>query len=101
MEVKNMMDLTPFLLAVIHGAKETAELLLDRGANLLALDFAHNSCLHLAVMHKQVAMVQLLLDRGKEKLMKLERYDHKTVIHLAACYQETQVHLIVLRIIFH
>ena len=96
-----MMDLTPFLLAVIHGATETAELLLDRGANLLALDFAHNSCLHLAVMHKQVEMVQLLLERGKEKLMQLERYDHKTVIHLAACYQETQVHLIVLRIIFH
>ena len=96
-----MMDLTPFLLAVINGAKETAELLLDRGANLSALDFAHNTCLHLAVMHRQVEMVQLLLERGTEKLMELKRYDHKTVIHLAACYQKTQVNLIIQRIIFH
>ena len=90
-EVKNMMDLTPFLIAVVNGAKEMATMLLEHGANLMAVDFEHSSCLHLAVTHRQVEMVQLLLQKGKEKLMELRRYDHKTVIHLAAACEDTEV----------
>ena len=90
-EAKNMMDLTPFLIAVIHGSKETAEMLLDRGANLMAIDSAHNGCLHLAVIHKRKEILQMLLDRGKGKLMELRNNELKSVIHLAACNEEMEV----------
>lgn len=95
-EARNMMDLTPFLMSVIHGSKETAEMLLDQGANLMAVDFAHNSCLHLAVINKQIETIQMLLIRAKEKLMELRNSSQKTVIHLAACYEDPEVTLAVL-----
>ena len=90
-EAKNMMDMTPFLIAVAHGAKETVEVLLDRGADLFARDSFHNSGLHLAVMYKRKEMIHTLLKRDKEKLVELRSNDLQTVIHLAARYEEPEV----------
>ena len=90
-EAKNMMDMTPFLIAVPHGAKETVEVLLDRGADLFARDSFHNSGLHLAVMYKRKEMIHTLLKRGKEKLVELRNNDLQTVMHLAARYEEPEV----------
>ena len=90
-EAKNMMDMTPFLIAVPHGAKETVEVLLDRGADLFARDSFRNSGLHLAVMYKRKEMIHTLLKRGKEKLVELRNNDLQTVIHLAARYEEPEV----------
>ena len=90
-EAKNMMDMTPFLIAVARGAKETVEVLLDRGADLYAMDSSHNSGLHLAVMYKRKEVIHTLLERGKDKLVELRNNDLQTVIHLAARYEEPEV----------
>lgn len=39
---------TPFLVACLHGSWECAELLLESGSNILAVDYDGNGCLHLA-----------------------------------------------------
>lgn len=39
---------TPFLVACHHGSWECAELLLEAGSNILAVDADGNGCLHLA-----------------------------------------------------
>ena len=90
-EAKNMMDMTPFLYAVVHGSKETAEMLLDRGADLMARDSRRNSALHLAVIQKRSEIFQMLLERSKGKLLELRNYDLESVIHVASCYEETEV----------
>ena len=86
-----MMDLTPFLISVIHGARDTVELLLNQGANIMATDSECNSCLHLAVKHRQVEMVRMLLSRGKEKFIGLRNNELKTVMHLATTDEGTEV----------
>lgn len=90
-EAKDMMDLTPFLISVIHGAKETAEMLLDQGANIMAVDSVCNSCLHLAVKYKLADMVKMLLARGKEQVMELRNNELKTVMHIAASHEKKEV----------
>ena len=91
-EAKNMMDLTPFLVSVLHGGIETAEMLLDKGANIMATDSTGNSCLHLAVQRSQKEMVRMLLThRDKGKFMELRNNELKTVMHLAATRDTTEV----------
>ena len=90
-EAKNMMDMTPFLIAVVYGSKEIAEMLLDRGADLMAVESARNSGLHLAVIHRRVEILQMLLERSKGELMDLRNNDLRTVIHLAACHEDPEV----------
>ena len=88
------MDLTPFLMSVIHGAKETAGKMLDHGANLMVTDSERNSCLHLAVLNRRIETLRMLLVRGRKwKLMELRNNELKSVIHLAACYNEKEVNL--------
>ena len=90
-EDKDMMDLTPFLLSVIHGAKDIAEMLLDQGANIMATDSLGNSCLHLAVRHGQVEMVRMLLAKCEGQFMELRNNELKTVMHVAATREDTEV----------
>ena len=86
------MDQTPFLASVVHGGIETAEMLLDQGANIMATDSIGNSCLHLAVQYSQKEMVRLLLThRDKGKFLKLRNNELKTVMHLAATRDTTEV----------
>ena len=92
-EARNMMDLTPFLIAIVHGSKEIVEILMDRGADLVAVDSSHNSGLHLAVIHKRVEILQMLLERDKGELVDLRNNDLETVIHLAACHEEPEVNI--------
>lgn len=92
-EARNMMDLTPFLIAIIHGSKEMAEMLMDRGADLMAVDSSHNSGLHLAVKHRRGEILQMLLERNRGELMDLRNNDLETVIHLAACHEEPEVNM--------
>lgn len=91
-EAKNMMDQTPFLVSVLHGGIETAKMLLEQGANIMATDSTGNSCLHLAVQYSQKEMVRMLLThRDKGKFMKLGNNELKTVMHLAATRDTTEV----------
>lgn len=91
-EAKDMMDMTPFLGAVVHGAKDTAELLLNQGANAMAVDSGHNSCLHLGVKRKQLEIVKMLLvTEGKENLMKLRNNELQTFVHIAASLEQKEV----------
>ena len=87
-----MMDMTPFLGAVVHGSKETAELLLKQGTDIMAVDSEHNSCLHLGVKHKRVEIVKMLLvTEGIENLMKLRNNELQTFVHIAASVKQKEV----------
>ena len=87
-----MMDLTPFLVSVVHGGKETAEMLLEQGANIMATDSVGNSCLHLAVQHSEKEMVRILLaQRDKGEFMQLRNNKLETVMHSAATHDNTEV----------
>lgn len=91
-EAKNMMDQTPFLVSVLYGGIETAQMLLDQGANIMATDSTGNSCLHLAVQYSQKEMVRMLLThRDKGKFMELRNNELKTVMHLAATRDTTEI----------
>ena len=86
------MDLTPFLVSAVHGGIETAEMLLDQGANIMATDSVGNSCLHLAVQHSEKEMVRMLLaQRDKGKFMELRNNKLETVMHSAATHDNSEV----------
>ncbi len=55
---------TPLMLAVAFGEKETAQSLLEKGANVNAQDKDGVSSLHLAVFRELPEMVELLISHG-------------------------------------
>jgi ankyrin repeat protein len=66
LHVRDGDGLTPLHHAVISGHTELAERLLDRGADLMALDADDRTPLHHAASHGDAASVALLLARGAE-----------------------------------
>ena len=91
LEAKDQLSMTPFLLAVSHGACHTVKALLDRGADISTVDSSLNSCLHLAVIFNRAEIVQQLLKRDGDKLIKCKDKDLKTVFHLAAVLEDPKV----------
>ena len=91
-----MLSMTPFLAAVTLGATESANILLDYGADITARDSSLNSCLHLAINYRRPEMVKMLLQRGKDKLSQLKDKDLKTVFHLAAGLEDSKVIIFIL-----
>lgn len=91
-EAKDMLAMTPFLLAVTLGASQSVKVLLDHGAEITATDSALNCCLHLAVMYRRAEMVKVLLERDTDKLLiQTKDKDLKTVFHLAAGLENSEV----------
>ena len=81
--------MTPFLMAVTHGAVEAARVLESHGADILATDNSLNSAIHLAIMYRQSEMLKTLLEMDKDhRLTNMTDKDKKNVFHLA-CGQET------------
>lgn len=83
------MELTPFLMAVTHGAVEAARVLVRHGADILVTDNSFNSAIHLAIMYRKPEMLKTLLEMDKDRrLANMADKDKKNVFHLA-CGQET------------
>ena len=93
-EAKDMMQMTPLLIAVTGGAVEAAKRLLDYGVDIKATDSSLNSCLHQAINYRRPEMVTLLLEKDKDRdLIEMKDKDMKTVIHLAAGLETSKVFL--------
>lgn len=90
-EAKDMLAMTPFLMAVTLGASQSAKVLLDHGVDITATDSSLNSCLHLAISYRRVEMVKMLLEKGKEKLLPLKDKNLRSVLHLAAGLEDSKV----------
>ena len=84
--------MTPLLMAVTHGKVEAAKLLLERGADITATDSSLNSALHLAILYRMPEMVKFLLENDKDcVLVQMKDKDVKTVLHLAAGLETSEV----------
>ena len=92
LEAKDVLEMTPLLMAVTHGMVEAAKLLLERGADIRATDSSLNSALHLAILYRRPEMVKLLLEMdGDCVLLQMKDKDVKTVLHLAAGLETSEV----------
>lgn len=91
-EAKDMLSMTPFLIAVTQGGSQSTKVLLDHGADITATDSSLNSCLHLAVMYMRAEIVKMLLERDTDKmLLHSKDYDLRSVFHLAAGLENSEV----------
>ena len=90
-EAKDLLSMTPFLIAVTLGASQSVKVLLDHGAEITATDSSLNSCLHLAINNSRAEIVKMLLERDKDKVSQLKDKDLKTVFHLAAGLEDSKV----------
>lgn len=90
-EAKDMLAMTPFLIAATLGASQSAKVLLDHGVDITATDSSLNSCLHLAISYRRIEMVKMLLERGRNKLLPLKDKNLSTVLHLAAGLEDSKV----------
>ncbi|XEV04229.1 hypothetical protein FSHL1_009516 [Fusarium sambucinum] len=77
----NHLAQTPLLLAVIRGTSSAVKLLLERRADVKALDRFKSSALHHAVGTDKSSLLKLLLDSGAE--MNLQNAQGHTPLHLA------------------
>ena len=90
-EAKDMLAMTPFLIAVTMGRNQSAKVLLDHGVEITATDSSLNSSLHLAISYRRAEMVKMLLERGKDKLLPLKDKNLSSVLHLAAGLEDSKV----------
>ncbi|KAF5534473.1 ankyrin 3 [Fusarium mexicanum] len=72
---------TPLFSAVFRGSSSAVKLLLDRKANLRALDAYGNSVLHHAVSIEKSSVIKLLLDSGSD--VNRQNAQGRTPLHLA------------------
>ena len=97
-EAKDVLEMTPLLIAVTSGAVEAAKLLFAHGADITATDSSLNSALHLAIKYRRPEMVKLLLEMDKDRdLIQMKDKDMKTVLHLAAGLETSKVFLFCFR----
>ena len=66
-DVPSELGITPLHCACFRGSKNAVDLLLDLGANINAVDFEGNNCLHYAVNSNNPSLVKKLLVRGADK----------------------------------
>jgi len=69
-------DDTPLHVAAEMGNERLAELLVDKGANVNALNQSNRTPLHLAVIHDKPAMSRLLLRHGAKTCLGTPIFDH-------------------------
>ncbi|CAK4078421.1 unnamed protein product [Aphanomyces euteiches] len=68
LEFTDLEERTPLLAACTYGHLDCVRILLDRGANHVAVDVYGNTGLHLACMHGHVDVVSLLLTHRSRRL---------------------------------
>jgi 7,8-dihydropterin-6-yl-methyl-4-(beta-D-ribofuranosyl)aminobenzene 5'-phosphate synthase len=84
LEARNSDNLTPLLLASIHGKTEIARFLIEKGANIHAGDNENSTPLHNAAARGHSAVLSLLIDNGA----RINQCDGNgmTALHFAAAY---------------
>jgi 7,8-dihydropterin-6-yl-methyl-4-(beta-D-ribofuranosyl)aminobenzene 5'-phosphate synthase len=84
LEARNSDNLTPLLLASIHGQTEIAHFLIEKGADIHAGDNENSTALHNAAARGHSAILSLLIDRGA----KISQCDGNgmTALHFSAAY---------------
>ena len=92
LEAKDILEMTPFLMAVTRGAVESAKMLVDHGADIFATDFSLNSAVHLAITYKKPEMLKLLIEVDKDRvLVQMKDKDKRNVLHLACGQDNSEV----------
>jgi 7,8-dihydropterin-6-yl-methyl-4-(beta-D-ribofuranosyl)aminobenzene 5'-phosphate synthase len=84
LEARNSDNLTPLLLASIHGQTEIARFLIEKGADIHAGDNENSTALHNASAQGHSAVLLLLIDKGA----RINQCDGNgmTALHFAASY---------------
>ena len=92
LEAKDILEMTPFLMAVTRGAVESAKMLVDHGADIFATDFSLNSAVHLAITCKKPEMLKSLIEVDKDRvLVQMKDKDKRNVLHLASGQDNSEV----------
>ena len=92
LEAKEILEMTPFLMAVTRGAVESAKMLVDHGADIFATDFSLNSAVHLAITCKKPEMLKSLIEVDKDRvLVQMKDKDKRNVLHLACGQDNSEV----------
>ena len=92
LEAKDILEMTPFLMAVTRGAVESAKMLVDHGADIFATEFSLNSAVHLAITYKKPEMLKLLIEVDKDRvLVQMKDKDKRNVLHLACGQDNSEV----------
>ena len=95
LEAKDILEMTPFLMAVTRGAVESAKMLVDHGADIFATDFSLNSAVHLAITCKKPEMLKSLIEVDKDRvLVQMKDKDKRNVLHLACGQDNSEVFII-------
>ena len=84
LETRNSDNLTPLLLASIHGRVEIARFLIEKGANIQAGDNENSTALHNAAAQGHLAILSLLIDK-KAHINQCDG-NGMTALHFAASY---------------
>ena len=66
----NNKKLTALHFAALSGAKNSASILIDKGANKEARDYLGRTPLYIAAEHENIEVVKLLIDKGCDILAK-------------------------------
>lgn len=83
---------SPFLNAVAAGHLESAQALLDSGADVSATDLQMKTCLHIAVENEHLSILVMLLDSysAVSNLSKGDIFD-RVPLHYAATTKDIEV----------
>ena len=97
LEAKDILEMTPFLMAVTRGAVESAKMLVDHGADIFATDFSLNSAVHLAITCKKPEMLKSLIEVDKDRvLVQMKDKDKRNVLHLACGQDNSEVFSVII-----
>ena len=77
-----------FVFAALNGRLDTAQLLLDRGADIDARPYANTTALHFAIQFRRPEVVRFLLDRGAATDIIDDNHSAAALAWAAACVDD-------------
>jgi len=79
-------DSTPLMTALIHASRDVVDLMIQRGANTMAIDEEGDLVLHCVAYGRYIDLFAYLKSRGADA--RLTNARRQTAIHAAICYSE-------------